>query len=567
MPLRIALLAGLALATIVQVLHQFLPETAGYAVSDVIIAVVAGYAAVNYRRRARDTVNPPRIQLAFGFGSAASASWAASNTLFLVDVLGGDWAAAPAVALSTLAAVLVPVAMVLAGPRLRGFAAARQLIDVAAVSGAFFALVREFMPAGGQQQLAGAENAFTGYAMTIVVVLGFGAAVALVTLANSEPGRQASAQQLLAFAALVQAITLLVSLRNGVAGEPWWANGVGAGYVVGAWVMAASSKLAVSRPGTDGVERLIFSPWALLPYIPVATAVGVAAGRQLTDGELSPILVWLLLCSFSLVLLRQFLTLVTVGRLTVALDHQRQALAYQAHHDPLTGLLNRSAFDTRAAAQLSSGYLEACAVVIDLDGFKPVNDTLGHAAGDDVLVTIAHRLQAELRASDLICRCGGDEFAILLIDAGDRAGVLTDRLQRRLAQPMIVQGHQVKVGGSIGVAGTRRGERVGISALLRQADTAMYAARPPARAPCAGTATSRPSPTVTRRPRPGVERGDGQDSALMVIGFAVSTSHCTYARSIVTSVNQRTGRVSGGGCSGVNVTGIRPNSLPANLGE
>ncbi|MEU4694769.1 GGDEF domain-containing protein [Actinoplanes sp. NPDC023714] len=477
MPLRIALLAGLALATVVQALHLILPETAGYALSDVIITVLSGYAAVNYRARARDTVNPPRIQLAFGFGAAACASWSASNFLFLVDVLGVEWAAAPAVVLSTLAAVLVPIAMVLAGPRLRGIAAARQIIDVAAVSGAFLALVREFLPPMEEQQVAGAETAFSGYAMTIVVVLGFGAAVALVTLAASERGRQASAQQLLAFAALVQAITLLVSIRNGVAGEPWWANGVGAGYVLGAWVMAVSSRLAVSRPGTDGVEQLVFSPWALLPYIPVATAVGVAAGRQLTDGELGEVLIWLLLSSFSLVLLRQFLTLVTVGRLTVTLEQQRQALAYQAHHDPLTGLLNRSAFDSRAAARLTAGYLEACAIVIDLDGFKPVNDTLGHAAGDDVLVTIAHRLRGELRGTDLICRCGGDEFAILLIDAGPRAAVLADRLLRRLAQPMIVQGHQVKVGGSIGVATTRRGERVGISALLRQADTAMYAAK------------------------------------------------------------------------------------------
>ncbi|WP_433825001.1 diguanylate cyclase [Actinoplanes sp. CA-015351] len=477
MRLRIALLASLALATIMQLLHPILPDTAGFAVSDVIIALASGYAAVNYRDRARDTSNPPRIQLAFGFGAAACAAWSTSNTLFLVNVLGAGWAGAPAVVLSTLAAMLVPIAMVLAGPRLRGIAAARQLIDVAAVSGAFFALVREFMPVGEAQQVAGAEDAFSGYALTIVVVLGFGAAVALVTLAASEPGRQVSAQQLLAFAALVQAITLLASTRNTVAGEPWWANGVGFGYVLAALVMASSSKLAVSRPGTDGVEQLIFSPWALLPYIPVATAVGVAAGRQLTDGELSPTLVWLLLSSFSLVLLRQFLTLVTVGRLTVALERQREALAYQAHHDPLTGLLNRSAFDTRAAARLTAGYLEACAIVIDLDGFKPVNDTLGHAAGDDVLVSVANRLKAELRGADLICRAGGDEFAILLIDAGPRAAVLADRLLRRIAQPMMVQGHHVKVGGSVGVAVTRRGERVGISALLRNADSAMYAAK------------------------------------------------------------------------------------------
>ncbi|MEU8239531.1 GGDEF domain-containing protein [Actinoplanes missouriensis] len=470
MRLRIALLAGLVVATVVQLLHPFLPETAGLALSDVLIAVASGYAAVNYRSRARDTSNPPRIQLAFGCGAAACAAWSLSNLLFLLSVLGVSSAAAPAVVLSTVAAILVPLAIVLAGPRLRGIAAARQLIDVAAVSGAFLALVGEFMPTGGGQT-------FSGYAVTIVVVLGFGAAVALVTLAGSVPGRQASAQQLLAFAALVQAVTLLVSVRNDVAGEPWYANGVGAGYVLGAFVMAASSRLAVSRPGVDGVERLVFSPWALLPYVPVATAVGVAAGRQLTDGELGPVLVWLLLSSFSLVLLRQFLTLITVGRLTVTLEQQREALAYQAHHDPLTGLLNRSAFDSRAAARLSAGYLEACAIIIDLDGFKPVNDTLGHAAGDDVLVTIGHRLTAELRGTDLVSRCGGDEFAILLIDAGPRAGILAERLLRRIAQPMIVQGHPVKVSASIGVAVTRRGERVGISALLRRADTAMYAAK------------------------------------------------------------------------------------------
>ncbi|MEU4561165.1 GGDEF domain-containing protein [Actinoplanes sp. NPDC023936] len=480
MRLRIALLAGLAMATVVQLLHPFLPASAGLALSDVLIAVASGYAAVNYRSRARDTSNPPRIQLAFGCGASACAAWSASNGLFLLSVLGVSWAASPAVVLSTVAAVLVPLSIVLAGPRLRGIAAARWLIDLAAVSGAFFALVGEFMPviapaAGGEAAFAGA--AFTGYALTIVVVLGFGAAVALVTLAGSEPGRRASAQQLLAFAALVLAVTLLVSLRNDVAGQPWYANGVGAGYVLGAFVMAASSKLAVSRPGADGVERLVFSPWALLPYIPVATAVGVAAGRQLTDGELDPVLVWLLLSSFSLVLLRQFLTLVTVGRLTVTLEQQREALAYQAHHDPHTGLLNRSAFDSRAAARLSAGYLEACAIVIDLDGFKPVNDTLGHAAGDDVLVTIAHRLTAELRGTDLVSRCGGDEFAILLIDAGPRAGVLAERLLRRIAQPMMIQGHPVKVSASIGVAVTRRGERVGISELLRQADSAMYAAK------------------------------------------------------------------------------------------
>ncbi|BCY07836.1 GGDEF domain-containing protein [Actinoplanes sp. L3-i22] len=472
MRLRTALAAGVGLAAAVQILHPMLPGPAGYALSDAIVAAAGGYAAWHYLRRARQVRAAHRVRAAYAFGACACTAWSLSNLLMLAGVLAWPVLNAPGALLSMVAAALVPVAVLLAGHRLRGVARVRRIIDVAAVSGAVFALAWEFVLAG----LAG--GAIQGYAVTIVAVLVVGSSVALVTLSESAPNRGMTAHQVLAVAALLQATTVLIALRNGVTGDPWYRYGAGAGYVLGAWATAVSSRLRISRPGADVVERLVFGPWALLPYLPVVSAVGVAGWRELRDGRLSPVLVWLLLASFSLVLIRQFLTLITVGRLAVALEDQKAALAHQAHHDGLTGLPNRVAFHSRATEILARRHTDVCAMMLDLDGFKPVNDTLGHAAGDEVLVVVAARLAAGLRESDLLSRFGGDEFAILIADVGrEDAGAAAQRLLDRLAEPMSVHGVQVTVGGSIGLAFLRGGDVGGIGGLLRRADTAMYAAK------------------------------------------------------------------------------------------
>ncbi|GAA1608508.1 GGDEF domain-containing protein [Actinoplanes couchii] len=471
MRLRTALPAALVVAAGMQLLYPLLPAWGQFVLSDTVIAVASGYAAFHYRRRAADPETIRRMRIAFGCGAGACAIWSIGNVVLLLSTVGVDFLAGVGGLLSTVAAGFVPIALILAAPRPRGLAAVRLLIDVAAVFGAVFALAWEFVLSSGPG-LTG-EIGGEGYRVTIVGLLVLGAVIALVTLASAEPGQSGSAQQLLAMAALVQAVTLLAATRNDLNDLLWYADGVGGGYILAALIMAASSRLATSRPGVERGGALVFRGWALLPYVPVVFAVATAAARQAGSGQLDPVLVWTLLATFSLVLVRQFLTLATLGRMTEVLEEQRDALEHQASHDALTGLLNRAAFDTRAAEILAFSSDGVTAMILDLDGFKPVNDTLGHAAGDDVLVVVARRLAAELRAGDLVSRIGGDEFAILLTEAAD-APEVAGRLLRRIGEPMRVHGHTVTVGGSIGLAAAEDGD---LNGLLRRADTAMYEAK------------------------------------------------------------------------------------------
>lgn len=157
-----------------------------------------------------------------------------------------------------------------------------------------------------------------------------------------------------------------------------------------------------------------------------------------------------------------------------------EALDRLARRDDLTGLANRKMFLERLEAVLSeAGQTEHLAVVfIDLDGFKRINDTLGHAAGDQLLRIIADRLGELTAPSDLLARLGGDEFTIIVRDATDPLRVL-DVAQRALeaaAKPSLLAGHEVSVSASLGVA-SFPDDGATASELLRNADAAMYAAK------------------------------------------------------------------------------------------
>lgn len=146
-----------------------------------------------------------------------------------------------------------------------------------------------------------------------------------------------------------------------------------------------------------------------------------------------------------------------------------------ALRDPLTGLGNRRAFQAALAAALTGAEAEAALLLLDLDRFKHVNDSLGHPVGDALLRVVAQRLRASLRAGDILVRLGGDEFAILLPRA-DGAERLAERLVDLLGRPYLVEGHLANIGVSIGIARVPADAAEG-GMLLRRADLALYAAK------------------------------------------------------------------------------------------
>ena len=159
-----------------------------------------------------------------------------------------------------------------------------------------------------------------------------------------------------------------------------------------------------------------------------------------------------------------------------------RAAEKQAATDALTGLANRAAFTREletAAAQVGRHGGGFALAFIDLDGFKAINDTCGHAAGDEVLVTVAARIRAASRASDQLCRLGGDEFIILLdgIAAEDQAMHAAARYAAAIEQPITLSdGAVVQVGASMGLARCPADGR-GAAELVQAADARMYASK------------------------------------------------------------------------------------------
>lgn len=155
-------------------------------------------------------------------------------------------------------------------------------------------------------------------------------------------------------------------------------------------------------------------------------------------------------------------------------------LSRLAHFDPVTGLHNRHYFHQSVERALAGHGPEAETAVmfIDLDDFKQVNDSLGHAAGDTLLREVARRIASSLRKSDIVCRLGGDEFAVILpvTDGAHEAGNVAAKLRASLAMPVRIDNHEMFVGASIGVALTSAGSIDPVE-LLRRADVAMYEAK------------------------------------------------------------------------------------------
>ena len=177
-----------------------------------------------------------------------------------------------------------------------------------------------------------------------------------------------------------------------------------------------------------------------------------------------------------------------LGCFTVTTDITEQMLAEEriqrmAHYDGLTGLPNRMLFNDRLNQSISLARRDAgrfALLYLDLDKFKPVNDTLGHAAGDELLKSAAERIRRQVRESDTVARVGGDEFTVILSDIARRedAAIVAEKIVAALAAPFQLgtQGHCIEIGTSIGIA-VYPAHAQEADALVGAADAAMYRAK------------------------------------------------------------------------------------------
>ncbi|GGL04450.1 GGDEF domain-containing protein [Deinococcus radiotolerans] len=251
----------------------------------------------------------------------------------------------------------------------------------------------------------------------------------------------------------------------------WGTVGQTAGFIL-------LSRQGAGRVPPGAVLSAVVRP---LPYLAVLTACLILVSNTPGADLRGRGVVWFTVTVFALVMVRQAVTLLETARLNRALTEQaaqlqrsRDEMELRAHHDGLTGLLNREGFYRLLRAQEGG---ERSLLMLDLDGFKPVNDTYGHAAGDLVLREVARRLQGVAQPDFVPARLGGDEFALL------SRGPLEPALVRRyallvvecLSEPFAVRGGTMPLSVSVGVASadTPLPEQT----LLARADAALYEAK------------------------------------------------------------------------------------------
>jgi diguanylate cyclase (GGDEF)-like protein len=256
-------------------------------------------------------------------------------------------------------------------------------------------------------------------------------------------------------------------------------NVVDIGWVAGFLMVGLAALLALNHP--MGTKHGSPPRWraALLPYAALPVAIGFAVDERLSQGYINLFTLSMGLGLFMLVLLRQSLSVRENVVLLRRLASNETELNHRAEHDPLTDLSNRTSFIRFVDDHLAQPVPDRlCAVMfVDLDDFKHINDSLGHAMGDQAIVAVGQRLKACMRDHDLVARLGGDEFAVFLTRLSDVGQLVTiaERLIETLNQPFQSSDMRASVCGTIGVAIAEPGDDAG--ELLRRADIAMYAAK------------------------------------------------------------------------------------------
>jgi diguanylate cyclase (GGDEF)-like protein len=255
------------------------------------------------------------------------------------------------------------------------------------------------------------------------------------------------------------------------------------GVYLGSYLLFGSSVLHPSMRRLTDPHPVVVT-W-LGPIRLASLAVAMITGPILVTlgptGDSSLVVVAVGTATLSLLVLIRLAGLVGLLERDVAARRVLEArLTYQAYHDPLTELANRRRFVEATTAALSSRNAPGSLAVLflDLDDFKTVNDGFGHAAGDELLATVADRIRSSVRETDVAARLGGDEFGVLLTGVPDPAYAVeaAERLLATFEAPVEVAGQSATAGASIGIA-LDTADTVAVDDLLGHADIAMYRAK------------------------------------------------------------------------------------------
>jgi diguanylate cyclase len=363
-------------------------------------------------------------------------------------------------------------AMVLFPTGYSGQSRARFILDGFIVAGALFEIswvlvLRSVYNAGGTSGFAlGLSLAYPIADITILTV-------AVMVLARARTGRRTT------LAMLTVAVILMASSDSAFAyltahGAYRSGHLIDIGWAAAFLTFGMAALVSRGGPETAVVVSQLPSRVSMwLPYLPVAIVALVCIPAYLPTPGLGPIFVSSTLL-MTAVMARQFVVVRQNQRLL-------KMVADQALRDTLTGLANRDLFNDRLlhAVQLHERDNQSVAVLsMDLDDFKLVNDSLGHPAGDALLIQAAERLLGCVRTSDTVARVGGDEFAVLMEGLPELSRLVAHRVVAAFEEPFVIDGQQLLMRPSVGLAvGSVANPDLSADVLLKQADVAMYSAK------------------------------------------------------------------------------------------